>query len=75
MLNKSTGFARFSRAACWIVAVIWVALSLLSFTGGSDNSMINGFLWLAGAVAFAISAIALGRGGDSSVHQGGEASD
>ncbi len=56
MLTQGTGFARYSKSLCWIVALIWLALSFLAFTGDSESSTINGFLWLAGAVAFAFSA-------------------
>lgn len=75
MLTKGTGFARYSKTLCWIVAVIWLALSLLSFSSGTDSAMINGFLWLAGALAFGISAIALSRGSSASESRGGEAGD
>lgn len=75
MLTKGTGFARYSKTLCWIVAFIWLALALLSFTSGADNAVINGFLWLAGALAFVISAVALGRNTNSGATQGGEASD
>ncbi len=61
MLTKGTGFARYSKGLCFFVSLIWLILAVLSFTSGTDNSMINGFLWLAGAVAFAISGMALGR--------------
>lgn len=74
MLSKTTGFARYSKTLCWIVAVIWAALAVLSFTGGGENATLRGFLWLAGAVAFAISAMAMGRGADTS-QSTGEASD
>jgi len=56
MLTQGTGFARYSRSLCWIVALIWMVLSFLAFTGGSGSSIINDFLWLAGAIAFAVSA-------------------
>jgi len=36
-------------------------LSVLTFTGGGENSVLNGFLWMAGAVAFAISAMFIGK--------------
>ena len=61
MLSKSVGFARYSKGLCWIVSGIWLALSILTFTGGAENSNINGILWLAGAVAFAISALFLSK--------------
>ena len=41
------------------LVVIWLALAVLSFTGG--NGGITGFLWLAGAIAFAVSAISIGK--------------
>ncbi len=65
MLSKSVGFARYSKGLCWVVSGIWLALSVLTFTGGSENSTINGLLWLAGAAAFAISALFLGKEGAS----------
>ena len=61
MLTKGTGFARYSKGLCWFVALICLVLSVFSFYCDSDNGMLNGFLWLAGAVAFAVSAMALGR--------------
>ena len=51
MLTQGTGFARYSKSLCWIVALIWMVLSFLAFTGGSGSSIINDFLWLAGAIA------------------------
>ncbi len=62
MLNKGTGFARYSKNLCWIVAVICGAVSVLSFTGDSGNATLMGALWLALAVAFSVSAMALGKG-------------
>lgn len=62
MLNKGTGFARYSKSLSWIVAVICVAVSVLSFTGDSDNATLMGALWLALAAAFGVSAMALGKG-------------
>ncbi len=72
MISKSVGFARYSRTLCWVVAFIWLALAVLSFTGDSGNSVINGFLWLAGAIAFAVSAMLIGRNEGNS-DTGGEA--
>lgn len=66
MLTQGTGFARYSKSLCWIVALIWLALSILAFTGDSESSTINGFLWLAGAIAFAFSASFISRSSDSS---------
>ena len=59
MFNKETRFAKYSKGLCWVVSVIWLALAVLSFTGG--NGGITGFLWLAGAIAFAVSAISIGK--------------
>jgi hypothetical protein len=56
MLTQGTCFARYSKSLCWIVALIWMVLSFLAFTGGSGSSIINDFLWLVGAIAFAVSA-------------------
>ena len=61
MLTQGTGFARYSKSLCWIVALIWLALSVLAFTGDSESSTINGFLWLAGAIAFAVSASVIAK--------------
>ena len=65
MLTQGTGFARYSKSLCWIVSLFWLALSILAFTGDSESSMINGFLWLAGAVAFAVSASFISGSSDS----------
>lgn len=61
MLTKGTGFAKYSKTLCWIVAAIWLVLAGLSFSSGAENAMLRGFLWLAGAAAFAVSALAFGR--------------
>lgn len=61
MLSKGAGFANFSRGLCWVVSLIWLALAVLYFTGGGDNSTVVGFGWLAGAIAFAGSALFMGR--------------
>lgn len=71
MISKGAGFANYSKGLCWVVSLIWLGLAVLSFTGEGGNSMINGLLWLAGAIAFAVSALVLGRGGDSSESSGG----
>lgn len=62
MLSKGTGFARYSRPLCWIVALICLLVAVLTFTGTSSNAMLLGFLWLAVAVAFALSALYIGDG-------------
>ena len=75
MLTKGTGFARYSKGLCWFVSLIWLVLAVLSFTGSSENSTLNGFLWLAGAVAFAVSAMALGRNAEGAAQASSEASE
>ena len=70
MIKTDTSFARYSRTFCWIVAAIWLLLAVVSFTGDSESSVINGVLWLLGAGAFAISAIFMG--GRSAVDSTGE---
>lgn len=69
MLTKGTSFARYSKSLCWVISIIWLTLAILSFTSADSAGPITGFLWLAGAVVFAISAMALGRG-----EQGGSTS-
>ncbi|MEX0962778.1 MAG: hypothetical protein WDZ52_01875 [Pseudohongiellaceae bacterium] len=66
MLTQGAGFARYSKSLCWVVAIIWLALSILAFTGDGESATINGFLWLVGAIAFAISASFISKGSDSS---------
>ena len=61
MLNTGTGFARYSKNLSWFVAIIWLVLSVLTLTGGGENAVLNVFLWMAGAVAFAISAMFIGK--------------
>jgi len=75
MITKEARFARFSKNFCWVVAAIWLVLSILNFTGDSESAMINGFLWLAGAVAFAISALFIGKNSNSSQSQSEQISD
>ena len=75
MITKEASFARYSRNFCWVVAVIWLLLSILNFTGDSESTMINGFLWLAGAVAFAISALFIGRNRNSNQSDSEQLSD
>lgn len=72
MLTQGTGFAKYSKSLCWIVAIIWLALSILAFTSGGENSTINGFLWLAGAIAFAVSASLISRSPNSAAVDEGE---
>ena len=61
MLTRGTSFARYSKSLCWIISIIWLTLAILSFTSADSAGPMIGFLWLAGAAAFAISAMALGR--------------
>lgn len=65
MLTQGTGFARYSKSLCWIVSLIWLVLSVLAFTSDSESSTINGFLWLVGAIAFAVSAGFISKSSDS----------
>jgi hypothetical protein len=65
MLTQGKGFAKYSKSLCWIVALIWLALSILAFTSDSESSTINGFLWLVGAIAFAVSAGFISKSSDS----------
>lgn len=62
MIEKGTGFARYSKSLCWIVALISLLVAILTFTGSAENSGLLGFLWLAVAVAFSLSAMFLGGG-------------
>lgn len=61
MIEKSANFASYSKALCWIVALISLILAIITFTGGAETAMIRGLLWLGLAIAFAVSAIFLGR--------------
>lgn len=61
MLDQGTGFAKYSKFLCWTVSFIGLLLSILTFTGDSGNAVVGGFLWLALAFAFAISAIFLSK--------------
>lgn len=67
MGSKISGFAKYSKSLCWIISFIWLLLAVFAFTGDSDRAMLNGFLWLGGAFAFAISAIFLSRRAQSAV--------
>ena len=42
-----------------------MVLSFLAFTGGSESSIINGSLWLVGAIAFAVFASSISRSSGS----------
>ena len=61
MLEKGTNFAKYSKNLCWTVSFIGLLLSILTFTGDQGNSVVGGFLWLALAFAFAVSAIFLSK--------------
>ena len=65
MSTKPTVFAHYSAPLCWVVSAIWLALAVLYFTGEGESAVLNGFLWLAGSVAFAVSAYSLSRYGKS----------
>lgn len=61
MIQKSTNFASYSKTLCWIVALISLLLAIITFVGDSPNAGVRGFLWLAVAAAFTVSALFLGR--------------
>lgn len=65
MISKNATFARYSKNLCWIVAAIWLLLSILAFTGSSESAVLNGFLWLAGSIAFVVSALYLDKSSSS----------
>ena len=71
MIENRSGFAKYSKNLCWVVAIIATLLAVISFAGGSEGSMVNGILWLALAIAFGISANFLSR---SQQNQAGSAS-
>ncbi|MBU13948.1 MAG: hypothetical protein CMQ14_02545 [Gammaproteobacteria bacterium] len=62
VLTRATYFARYPKNLRSIISIIWLTLAILSFTSADSAVPMTSFLGLAGAVAFAISAIALGRG-------------
>jgi hypothetical protein len=70
MFTQGSVFAKYSKPLCWIVSGIWLLLSIVAFTGDAGNSTISGFLWLAGACAFAISAFFQSRHPHRSEHSG-----
>ncbi|MFM1896657.1 MAG: hypothetical protein RLZZ385_1731 [Pseudomonadota bacterium] len=68
MISKNPTFAKYSKPFCWVVAAAWFLIGLAVITGDSDNRVLIGLLWLAGAAAFAVSALYLdrfGKGDDS----------
>jgi len=75
MITKGATFASYSKGFCWFVAVIWLLLAVLNFTGDSQSAVLNGFLWLAGAVAFAISGMFIGKGGANQSADNEQAND
>lgn len=66
MLTQGSRFAKYSKVLCWVVSFIWLLLAIAAFTGDGDNAVLNGFLWLIGALAFAASAMYLSRSSQSS---------
>lgn len=62
MIDKGTGFARYSKTLCWVIALISLLVAIVTFTGSAENAGLLGFLWLAVAIAFSLSAIFLGGG-------------
>lgn len=61
MIEKSANFATYSRPLCWVVAVLSLLVAILMFSGGAENGLVRGLLWLGVAAVFAVSAILLGR--------------
>lgn len=74
MIDKGTGFARYSKTLCWIIALISLLVAIVTFTGSAENAGLLGFLWLAVAIAFSLSAIFL-RGGSGHGSQDGSSQD
>jgi len=66
MNTKVTNFAKYSKPLCWVVSIIMLFLSISVFTGDAESGATIGFLWLVGAIAFAVSAIFLSRASKSS---------
>lgn len=52
MLSKDTRFARYSRAFCWLLAVIWLVLGLFLMTSPRSSEAFTGVLWILGAGVF-----------------------
>ncbi|MEX0901871.1 MAG: hypothetical protein WDZ76_03960 [Pseudohongiellaceae bacterium] len=62
MLSKETSFAKFSSPVCWLISLIMLLIAIFVFTDGSAGSaVVTGLLWVAGAAAFAVSAIYLSK--------------
>lgn len=62
MPDNNASFARYSKPLSWVVALISLLVSILTFTGSSSSPVLLGFLWLAVAIAFAVSAMFVGKG-------------
>lgn len=75
MISKDPSFVKYSRPLCAVVALVWLLLAFSSFTSGDANAMVVGFLWLAGAVAFAIPAIFLKTGDNAEAANGEDAAE
>ncbi len=73
MIEKKSGFAKYSKTLCWLVSFIALLLAIFSFIGEGESAMLSGFLWLALAFAFALSAMFLSR--DSQARPVSEAAD
>lgn len=56
MLKNNSTFAHYSQILCSIVALISLGVAILTFTSDSPNAILLGFLWLALAVVFWLSA-------------------
>ena len=44
MLSQGPGFAKYSKALCWVMSLIWLLLSVVAFTGDSESATLNGLL-------------------------------
>ncbi len=75
MIQKKSAFAQYSKILCWVVSFIALLLAIFSFIGAGENAMLSGFLWLALAFAFAISAMFLSRDRDSQAEPLSEAAE
>jgi hypothetical protein len=65
MISKSTSFARWSKSFCWVVAAGCLLIALATITGESSNRNMLALLWFAGAIAFTVSGIFLGKSSDN----------
>ena len=60
MFSKNKNFAHYSKAVSWVVAVLSLGVSVVTFVGDSPNAVLLGFLWLALAGVFCLSGMYIG---------------